>query len=130
MVKLFLLSILCHIIDDFVLQVQMLSKLKQRSFWISECKKYDIDYKKYRNDYKVSLFIHSLSWSIMIMLPYILTLSINPFILLFLISFNLLIHYIVDDLKANQFKLNLLEDQLIHFGQLILTFIFILLILA
>ena len=34
MFKLFILSILFHIIDDFVFQPICLSKLKQKSFWI------------------------------------------------------------------------------------------------
>jgi hypothetical protein len=31
------------------------------------------------------------------------------------------IHVIIDDLKANQLKINLITDQLIHIGQVIFT---------
>ena len=61
----FLIMILLHIIDDFVLQPICLSKLKQKSFWETYVK----DDEKYKFDYKVALVIHALSWSIMIHLP-------------------------------------------------------------
>ena len=39
------------------------------------------------------------------------------------ISFYLVFHYIIDDLKANRHKISLTMDQLLHLGQIILTFI-------
>lgn len=112
-----LLMILCHIIDDFVLQPICLSKLKQKSWWEE-----NYPDKKYKEDYKVALFIHSLSWSIMIMLPFIFFGNV-PWIVMFVFGcINCLIHYRVDDAKANQMKLNLKEDQTAHFLQIIITF--------
>lgn len=118
-----LLMILCHIIDDFVLQPICLSKLKQKSWWeknvLSESKSYR---ELYQNDYKIALLIHSLSWSIMIMLPFIFFGNV-PWIVMFVFCcINCLIHYRVDDAKANQKKLNLKEDQTAHFLQIIITF--------
>lgn len=118
--KLFLISILLHVIDDFVLQPICLSKLKQKKFWLDHP-----DYlEKYKDDYKMALFIHSLSWSIMIMLP-ILYIINNIFIYVGFLIVNTTIHYMTDDNKANKFKFNLVEEQLIHFGQIISMYLFL-----
>lgn len=116
--KLFILSILLHIIDDFVLQPVCLSKLKQKKIWVEHENYSD----KYKNDYKMALFIHSLSWSIMIMLP-LLLLNTNVFFLSGILLLNIVIHYIVDNEKANNFKINLIQDQIIHFAQIIFMYV-------
>jgi len=118
MIYIFILMILCHIIDDFVLQPVCLSNLKQKHWWEEHC--YG---KQYKNDYKMALFIHSLSWSIMIHLPIIFIIMPVGWLLILSILINTIIHYIVDDLKANKYKINLITDQSIHFIQIILTFI-------
>jgi len=58
-------------------------------------------------------------WAISIMLVTVFT---NNFIW-WLIPINCCIHFVVDDLKANRFKINLIIDQTIHFIQIILTFL-------
>lgn len=126
LIKCFLLSLLLHIIDDFVFQPICLSKLKQKSFWTNH-EKYS---HKYKDDYKMALVIHSLSWSIMISLPLIFILNnIFLFILLFFICLNTIVHYLTDNLKANKFKINLVFDQLIHFGQIVLMYLILFVIL-
>ena len=67
----------------------------------------------------------------MIHLPLIFNMFyIFPEILILLsIIINTVIHYIVDDLKANKYKINLVIDQSIHFIQIILTFILFFIIL-
>jgi len=42
--------------------------------------------------------------------------------MVYFIPANTLIHAIVDDLKANKHKINLIQDQTIHFMQILLTF--------
>lgn len=111
-----LLMLLCHIIDDFVLQPCCLSKLKQKSIWT----KYP---KLYKHDYLMALFIHSLSWSIMIHLPLMILCPISDFKAILSVLVNLVIHFIIDDLKANRGKINLIFDQTVHMIQIILTFI-------
>jgi hypothetical protein len=118
--KIFLLMILFHIIDDFVFQPICLSKLKQKDWWKENIKDED-ELEKYKDDYKAALLIHSLSWSIMIHLP--LFLIANNFWLWLSVTMNMLIHCIVDDLKANDKKLNLVEDQFIHMIQILITFL-------
>lgn len=116
--KLFILSILLHIIDDFVLQPICLSRLKQKKTWLDHENYSD----KYKDDYTMALFIHSLSWSIMVMLP-LLFVNSNIFFLLGALLINTTIHYTTDDNKDNKFKINLIQDQLIHFTQIIFMYI-------
>lgn len=119
MIKLFLLSILLHIIDDFVLQPICLSKLKQKKWWIEECKRQELDFKEYKNDYKCALLMHSLSWAIMVSLPLLLTDTINHVYLAMIIVLNALLHYTIDDDKANLHVTNLCQDQSLHLLQII-----------
>ena len=116
--EVFFLMILFHIIDDFVLQTVCLSKLKQQSFWTTNAPN-----KMYKNDYKMALFIHSLSWSIMIHVPIMLWMEHNVILLMITIPINTIIHYIVDDLKANKYTINLVTDQSIHLLQIFITHI-------
>ena len=123
MIKIILLMILLHILDDFVLQKATLSNLKQREWWEREIgtKEYGIPL-MYKNDYKMALVIHALSWSIMIHLP-LFIFDFEWYWLLISIAFNCLIHYIVDNAKANLRSINLIQDQLIHFAQIGITFL-------
>lgn len=122
MVKILLLMIFAHIIDDFVLQPICLSKLKQKSWWEKQEGYKDL----YRNDYKMALLIHSMSWSIMILIPILLLLEIPQILILMAFCINTLIHYAIDDSKANKGKLNLIQDQIIHLMQIIITWMLIL----
>lgn len=114
----FIFMIFCHIIDDFVLQAPCLSNLKQKSWW----EKNALD-NLYRNDYKVALIMHSLSWSFMILLPIVIyrDFNVNGCFILILLA-NAAIHGIIDDLKANLHKINLVTDQSIHLLQIIAAF--------
>lgn len=123
----FFLSLLyMHIMDDFVFQ-GVLSKLKRKVFWLK-----DKEYKEiYKYDYIISLIIHALSWTISINIPVMFILiHYNKldnimYTTIFIIEFllNWLIHSIVDDLKANKMKINLITDQIIHFIQVSIIFI-------
>ena len=113
MIYVFLIMILLHIIDDFVLQPICLSKLKQKSFWEIYVKDNEI----YKFDYKVALAIHALSWAIMIHLPLMFIVS-NEILVLASVAINTAIHAYIDDEKANKLNINLLEDQLIHLIQI------------
>ena len=114
MIYVFLIMILLHIIDDFVLQPICLSKLKQKSFW----EPYVKDDEKYKFDYKVALVIHALSWAIMIHLPLMFIVS-NEILVLVSVAINAAIHAYIDDKKANKLNVTLLEDQLIHLIQIV-----------
>lgn len=112
MVYIFLIMILLHIIDDFVLQPICLSKLKQKSFWETYVK----DDEKYKFDYKVALVIHALSWSIMIHLP-LMVIGVGEYSILLSVIINTIMHAWIDDEKANKLNITLFEDQLLHLIQ-------------
>lgn len=117
-----LLMVFLHILDDYGLQVPCLCNLKQRSYWETNAPN-----PLYKYDYLWALLMHSFSWSFMIMLPIAWVMSFNitiPFIIIFIE--NVILHAVVDDLKANQLKINLWEDQIIHLGQILVTSLLIL----
>lgn len=117
--KLFTLCamIFMHILDDYKLQ-GMLSNLKQETWW-----KENYPNKLYKYDYIIALITHSFSWSFMILLPVTLYMGIKEFNII-VVLINLIIHAIVDDLKANKLKINLIQDQLIHIIQIIITWLY------
>ena len=107
----------CHIIDDFCLQQSFLANGKQREWWAKNAPD-----AAYKYDYLECLFIHSLSWAFMIMLPIAWKLNFdvgNKFAIVFLA--NTAVHGIVDHLKANLKAINLIQDQAIHFMQIAIT---------
>ena len=113
----FLLMIFCHIVDDYYLQ-GWLASAKQKKYW-----KENAPDRLYKFDYIWALLMHSFSWAFMIMLPmaYVMNFSI-PFMFVIVFISNVLIHAFVDDLKANQKKINLIQDQTIHLMQIFFTF--------
>ena len=125
-IKIVLFMILFHIIDDFVLQPISLSNLKQKKWWEKQ-----EDYSdKYKDDYKVALAIHSISWSIMIHIPLVIMFpSLGQLALLISFIVYAVIHYFIDDLKANKLKINLFEDQMVHFCQICTTLSIIMILL-
>ena len=120
MIKILLLMIFCHIIDDFVLQTKF-SFLKQKSWWEKGCKENGLNFDQYKHDYKIALFEHSLEWSIAIMLPSMFLMNLPSYFLIGTVIFNTAIHYIVDNEKANKLTINLVIDQFIHLCQVGMT---------
>ena len=123
-IALLIFMLLAHIIDDYYLQ-GWLASAKTKKWWEKNAPD-----ELYNKDYIMALFCHSLSWSIMIFLPILIyslynQIDLNWFYLA--IPINLIIHAVIDDLKANKFKINLIIDQSIHFTQIFITYtIFIL----
>lgn len=119
MMKILLLMILCHIIDDFVLQPVCLSKLKQKKTW----EELEDWLGMYEHDYIMALFIHALSWAIMIHLPVMFMTDASDVGLFISVVVNMLIHAVTDNAKANKHTINLVADQGIHFSQIIITYL-------
>lgn len=113
-----LTMLFCHVIDDFYLQ-GILASMKQKIWW----KKQEQYKEKYKYDYVVALIIHSFSWVFMIMLPIAIYLKFNLGWLYLAYPINLVIHAIIDDLKANKLKINLIVDQSIHIIQIIIIWV-------
>lgn len=109
-----LLMVFCHIVDDYYLQ-GILASMKQKKWW----KENAPDDKHYRYDYIWALIIHAFSWAFMIMLPIALVMNFEIDILFGIIFvMNVVIHAVVDNEKANKFRINLWVDQLIHIAQI------------
>ena len=108
------LMLLGHLVSDYTLQ-GWLADGKQKRWWekIFSGKIPD----KYKHDYIAALICHSLYWSIFICAPF----YASPWFLVAVVV-NTIIHSVVDDLKANRMKLNLIHDQLLHLGQILITF--------
>ena len=121
--KLFLLlgMLFLHLVDDYYLQ-GWLALAKQKSWW----EKNSPD-KLYSHDYIMALCEHAFSWTFMIMLmPAIFNYVFNhniPVIYFLFFVLNWIIHSIVDDLKANKKDICLVQDQLFHVIQIVLTWI-------
>lgn len=114
----FLLMIFCHIVDDYYLQ-GWLASAKQKKYWEENAPD-----KMYKHDYIWALIMHSFSWAFMIMLPvaFFMNFNINfEFVMLF--AWNVSLHAITDNAKANKKKINLIQDQMVHILQIIATFL-------
>lgn len=115
----FLLMIYFHIFDDYVLQGKLAS-MKQKIWWKEQTKN-----PLYKYDYIIALFMHSMSWSFSIMLPIAIYFRFNVgFVYLAFFVSNSIIHAVIDNLKANEFLINLICDQLLHILQIIFTFLY------
>lgn len=111
------LMLLGHLVADYTLQ-GWLADGKQKSWWRKVFGGHEDSVpNKYRFDYIAALVCHALYWSIFICAPFYAS---SWF--LAAVALNTVVHAIVDDLKANQFKINLIQDQLLHLGQILITF--------
>ena len=114
--------IFLHVFADYGMQ-GILASMKQREWWnLGEGKS------KYRNDYKAALIAHSFEWAFVVMLPCTIelwkTMNHRHFILYLILFVDMCIwHYIVDDGKANVKDLNLIQDQLLHIVQILITWL-------
>ena len=104
----------CHIVDDYYLQ-GILAKLKQKSWW-----KENAPMHLYKNDYKMALIEHAFSWTFMIHLPIIII--YKNIVILWFIG-NVFIHAVIDNVKANDLSINLIQDQIIHILQVVATWL-------
>lgn len=115
---LLLLMLFMHVLDDFVLQPAVLSKLKQKSWWEKNAPN-----PKYKHDYIAALIAHSFSWTFCVMLPIAMYYSLFPptrFYALF--AANMALHGFIDHMKANKMRINLIFDQSAHIYQILLTY--------
>lgn len=113
-----LFMVFCHIVDDYYLQ-GWLASAKQREWW-----KKNAPNEMYKYDYLVALFFHSFSWTFMMMLPLLIyTILFGGVYYQLLFIGNIVIHFYVDNEKANKKKINLVQDQLYHMMQIFGTWL-------
>lgn len=113
----FLMMLFMHILDDFHFQ-GCLANLKQKSWWAANAPD-----PKYKHDWVPALLAHVITWSMLIMLPCVYFLDVPVWLVLPLFLFNCGVHFFIDNLKCNRLVINLIEDQLFHLSQIILTFL-------
>lgn len=112
-----------HVIADYNLQ-GWLASAKQKSYWQENAPE-----KMYKHDYIMALIMHSISWTFMIMLPIAYVSQFNIDILFMIVFvFNVVLHAIVDHMKANVKLINLWGDQIFHMIQIGLTAFLLLII--
>lgn len=135
---LIIVSLFLHVWADFYKQ-GWLAQSKCKSWWREQedCTYTNLDGVKkilplYKNDYWGILMAHSIHWSFCVMLPSVIygvlqTSNIEVFgsIVLAMFVTNTVFHSIIDNLKANVTCINLLQDQIIHIMQIILTINFL-----
>lgn len=108
--------IFMHVFADFCLQ-GILANLKQRSWWEQNCPD-----EMYKDDYMIALVLHSFSWSFCIQLPILIyTWGNINWVYAVMLLVNTFIHELVDNLKANEKRIDLTTDQFIHLAQVIVT---------
>ena len=127
--KILLLMILGHLFADYTLQ-GWLANGKQEIWWREQCAdecnmEFERRWKKYGNDYKCALLEHGLYWSLVTFLPLFFWADLTDAVLSAVVVINTAFHAYIDDLKANKLKINLIQDQLLHFGQIIITWVVI-----
>lgn len=106
-----------HVVADYNLQ-GWLASAKQKSYWEQSAPD-----KMYERDYIMALIMHSIGWTFMIMLPIAYVQQFNVDIM-FLVLFvgNVILHAIIDHMKANEKIINLWRDQCMHMIQIATTF--------
>lgn len=111
------LMILGHLIADYPLQ-GWLAQSKAKSYW-------DNSPKKNKYDYIPALICHATMWGIIIFLPLLFWWNTEYLIgwVWLALPINIIIHAIVDDLKANKKVINLWQDQLLHLAQILITWL-------
>ena len=118
-----------HIFADYHLQ-GILANMKQRDWWKKKFVNVsEFNQSKYTNDYTAALMSHSFEWTFIMMIPVMHYVNYNDYIywhvILYMILFilNLGMHYVVDDMKANGKRINLIQDQQLHMVQINLTWL-------
>lgn len=121
-----------HIFADFHLQ-GCLADLKQRMWWKDNITQRGFGH-RYDHDYLAALTVHGLEWSIFVHIPAFIwmfccetPLSKGYWILAASVLIQAVLHAVIDDMKCNRLKLNLVQDQILHVIQLAMvigTFVF------
>lgn len=105
-----------HIVDDYYLQ-GILASLKQRKWWNEHAPD-----EMYKNDYIIALAMHGISWAVMITFPIFAMDGFNTtWFIVISVVVNAIAHSLIDNAKANLKKLNLIQDQVLHMYQILIT---------
>lgn len=119
MFKVFLLCVGLHLFADFTLQ-GWLASAKCVSWW-----KKNAPDPLYKHDWACALLCHAIYWTHVTFAPVIYLWSGSDTKLAILLTLNILVHYAIDDLKANRHQFNLWVDQTLHFMQICIVMILV-----
>lgn len=128
MVVLILIEMLfLHCFADYHLQ-GILASMKQKEWWLKQAPNIvEFNKSQYKNDYKAALIVHAFEWSFIVLIPMLYECYKTPVYSIIgyvtLLIANIYFHYMVDDGKANKKTLNLIEDQILHIGQIIFSWL-------
>lgn len=130
-----LMMFLMHIIEDFHMQ-GILADMKQKSWWNRQIESIELPVStkldKYRKDYIMALAVHGFEWAMFMHIPIIAVHILNGafdihdtfwIAITASVIINASVHAIIDDMKANRMRLNLVQDQICHTMQIIITYI-------
>ena len=99
-----------------------IGKMKQKSWWEENAPQ-----EKYRFDFIMALAAHAFSWTFMIMLPVLAWMvwrnNLNTILYCIWFFANWTWHYTIDNWKCNEKKINLIQDQLGHLVQIVVTWL-------
>ena len=124
-----------HIFGDYWMQSGcFFANLKQMSWWENNIPgDKPLKESKYKHDYYVGLYEHAFSWAVCITLPLFIHCWFNAAVpaqkdcILFFLGLTVLLntffHGVIDDFKANLYKINLVQDQMYHSVQMVITLI-------
>ena len=116
-----LLVLTLHFVADFTLQ-GLFKNLKCKDWWIREL--HELNYcvyhgSKYKHDYKCALILHGLYWSLVTYAP--IWYFASDWTAGAAVAVNACVHAVIDHFKCNRYALNLVEDQVLHFMQITIT---------
>lgn len=118
---LFITMLFLHLFADFTLQ-GWFAQGKQRSWWVDQCNKAGLDFRPYRYDYLCAMIGHSVYWSLVTFAPVLFMVNWpGIWVAVLFLVVQITVHAVIDDLKANKLRINLIQDQLAHILQIILA---------
>jgi len=128
-ILIFFEMVFLHFIADY--QVQgILASMKQKSWWVSQFpNRSEFERSRYKNDYKAAMLAHSFEWSFIVLIPMLVEViksdykPINIIYYSLILLTNIFYHYIIDNGKANERNLNLIEDQILHLIAIVITIV-------
>ena len=113
-----------HVFSDYNMQ-GILAQMKQKAWWIKNCPSPEDAPEMYSNDYKIALAMHSFAWAFAVMVPLAVHLLVTGTgiagAFFFMLAMNAMLHYVIDDMKANWGMINLKTDQMAHMLQIACT---------
>lgn len=115
--------IFLHLLDDYKIQ-GILADLKCRNWWINN----RLTQEKYDKDYIIALIEHGFMNAFLIHIPVYIWYTKNMVLLTIGILLSTIFHAIVDNKKANDRSINLIQDQLLHIVYIIFIWVIYLLI--